>query len=148
MRKSERMRPVLQIALHRERKAAMDLGAARNDLGIKVLRLEELVTYRTEYLQKFSQDGRNVMSADRMQGFRVFLDNLAKAITEQKQIIFSSEQLVAQKFTNWQGMRTKLKMLDSVTARFRETEGQLDEKIAQKEIDELGLGLHRATRNK
>ena len=111
MKKSQRLQPVQQIALHYERKAAMELGAARADFGAKVAKLEELNTYRTEYLAKFSNDGKNAMQADRMQGFQVFLDNLAKAIEEQKKIIYLSEQLVAKKFTNWQEYRTKLKML-------------------------------------
>ena len=86
--------------------------------------------------------GRESISADQLQGFQVFLDNLSQAILQQLQTLASSEQLVAHRFSVWQERHTKLKMLESITNRYMAAESIEAEKLAQKEIDELGQGVY------
>lgn len=142
MKRSARLRPVEKIASHHERKAAMELGAARQEVAAKHNRLIELQTYKTEYISQFESRGRQSIPADQLQGFQVFLDNLTLAIKQQQEIVASSEQLVAHRFAVWQECHKKLKMLESITSRYVASESALAEKLAQKEIDELGQRIY------
>jgi len=140
--KSQRLKPVTNIALHHERRAAMALGVARKDKASKVARLEELILYKDEYLVQFESTGRIKMTADQMQGYQVFLNKLSYAINQQQQIVESSELQVAHKFSIWQVYHSKLKMLESLGDRYSEDELIHAEKIAQKEIDEIGQAVY------
>lgn len=142
MKKSQRLAPVIKIALHHERRAAIALGVARTDQASKVARLVELNTYKNEYLEQFESSGRLTMAADKMQSFQVFLNKLCVAITLQQQSIESSELQVAHKFEIWQAYHSKLKMLESLGDRYSQDELIRAEKIAQKEIDEIGQATY------
>lgn len=136
MKRSKRLKPVVQIAESREQQAARALGAAQTTLDQARQQLEELQGYRADYLQRFQQAGAVGMGGARLGDYQQFLQKLALAIEQQGQVIAQAEQEVEARRQQWFDTRGKVQMLDTVVTRYRDEESREASRKEQLEQDE------------
>jgi flagellar FliJ protein len=139
LKKSQRIQPVVKVAENHEQQAAQVLGKAQAALTQAEQRLQELQTYRNEYVRRFQEAGAAGMGAVRMEDYRRFLHNLSQAIEQQMQVVAGKEREVEAQRRQWHTRRSKVKMLDNVVARYVLEEQRKADKKEQAEQDERAL---------
>lgn len=133
---SERFRPIQKIATHKERKAAAALGESLKRREAARQRLEELRTYRAEYLERFAGATRAGVSSRQILEYQVFISKLETAITQQEEIVSQSQQVCDSSKAQWRGRYTKSKAMDGVVDRMQEAERKDQNRKEQTEADE------------
>ena len=136
MTKSQRFKPVVEVAESRELAAAKVFGEAQRILRERREKLQELFTYREEYAQKFLQTGAIGMSANEMQSFRNFLAKLDAAIAQQQQLVANAMKTLEEKKRLWLLQNSKKQTLEKVVDKYREQENHANSKKEQREADE------------
>ena len=136
MKRSQRFEPVVKVAENREQEAARLLGDAQTTLTDAQQRLAELEGYREEYIKRFHVTGSEGMSAAQMMDYRAFLAKLDQAITEQGVAVGQAASLVEQQRQEWFTRRGKVKMLDTVVARYQADEQRDANRKEQGDQDE------------
>jgi len=148
MRKSQRLKPIENLAEEKEQAAAKNLSISLNIVSEREKKLEELSLYRTEYSQRFQSTNNAAISAYHFHDFRNFLHRLDLVIEEQKKLILFGEQDVAAKRGIWQICRTKAQALDKVVTRLEMEEVMQESRQEQKELDERSSHLKQFTTEK
>ncbi len=136
MKKSRRLKPVVRVAEGREQQAARALGVARARLGQVQQQLEELRRYRDDYRQRFQQAGAAGMGAVQLVDYQQFLHKLGQAIEQQGQQVVQVTQEAEAKRALWFASRGKVRMLDTLVARYQAIEEQQASRREQREQDE------------
>jgi len=136
MKKSRRLKPVVRVAENREQQAARALGVAQTRLGQAQQQLEELQRYRDDYRQRFQQAGATGMGAAQLEDYQQFLHKLGQAIEQQGQQVVQATQEAEAKRALWFASRGKVRMLDTVVARYQAIEDQQASRREQREQDE------------
>jgi len=136
MKRSQRLAPVVRVAENHEQQAARSLGDSQSALNRTRQRLDELKKYREEYIQRFHTNGAAGMSAVQMGDYRLFLNNLSRAIEQQTGLVQQATAVVEQQRQQWFTHRGKVKMLDNVVSRFQADEQRVVERKEQREQDE------------
>ena len=136
MKKSRRLKPVVRVAEGREQQAARALGVAQARLGQVQQQQEELQRYRDDYRQRFQQAGAVGMGAVQLDDYQQFLHKLEQAIEQQGQQVALATQEVEAKRVLWFASRGKVRMLDTVVARYQAIEEQQVARREQREQDE------------
>ncbi len=136
MKKSKRLKPVVRVAESREQQAARALGTAQTRLAQAQQQLQELQCYRDDYRQGFQQAGAAGMGAAQLADYQQFLHKLGQAIEQQGQQIAQATQEVEAKRALWFASRGKVRMLDTVVARYQAIEEQQAARQEQREQDE------------
>lgn len=137
MKKSDRIKSLMQLAEKREQQAVRDLGQARQQMAAQQTKLEELREYREEYRRRFLQDGEQGISGSQLQHFQAFMCQLDQAIENQHQVV---EQLAAQcrqQTDHWQQRHQHTRILDKTRDRFARHERHQAERQEQRENDDL-----------
>lgn len=135
-KRSQRLEPVVKLAENREQEAARALGDAQSSLAQAEEKLQELKTYREEYVQRFHANGAVGMSAVQMGDYRLFLSKLSRAIEQQAELVEQAAATVAQQRQQWFSQRGKVKMLDNVVSRYQADEQRVSDRKEQREQDE------------
>ena len=130
------MQPLQRVAESKEQQAATELGRAQQQLQSQINRLNELLTYKDEYLCRYRQTGQNGISVDRLQSFRSFLAKLEVAVEQQKQAVKIAGELVDKRKHQWFSSRDKVKIFDNVINKIVDQELKQEEKQEQKESDD------------
>lgn len=136
MSKSERLKPVVKIALQREQRAALALAQAQRQMLERAARLNELRAYRSEYQSQFSASNRDARSALRVADFHAFLQRLDHLIQEQERLHHASKTDFEFKKKAWLILHGKTQALDKAIDRFRRDENQFDARRDQREADD------------
>lgn len=136
MKRSRRLEPVVKVAENHEKQAAKALGDAQTALTQTQQRLSELEHYREEYLKRFHSAGAVGMSAAQMADYRLFLANLDGAIAEQGKVVQRAVAVVEQHRQAWFNRRGKVKVLDSVVARYQADERRDADRKEQNDHDD------------
>ena len=136
MKRSRRLEPVVKVAENHEKQAAKALGDSQTALAQTQQRLSELEHYREEYLKRFHSAGAVGMSAAQMADYRLFLANLDGAITEQERVVQRAAAVVEQHRQAWFNRRGKVKVLDSVVARYQADERRDEDRKEQNDQDD------------
>lgn len=137
MTKSQRMKPVLQVASAREQDAARDLGLSQRHLGEQYARLNELYVYRNEYLQQTADLGSAGINVTRYIEMQRFLNNLNTAIEQQQQMVAQAARLCEERKRSWQEAHTKSKSLNRVVQHYVRQELHDESRREQKTTDEI-----------
>jgi len=124
------------VAENRGQEAARLLGDAQSALTDAQQRLAELEGYREEYIKRFHTTGSEGMSAAQMLDYRVFLVKLDQAITAQVTVVEQATNYVEQQRQEWFARRGKVKMLDTVVARYQADEQRDANRKEQGDQDE------------
>ena len=124
------------MAENREQAAARLLGEAQTALTEAQQRLGELEGYREDYIKRFHVTGSVGMSAAQMLDYRAFLVKLDQAIAAQGGVVEQAADLVERQRQEWFTQRGKVKMLDTVVARYQADEQRDADRKEQGDQDE------------
>lgn len=122
MNRSQRLQPVARLADKQERSAAQALGEARQAQVSEEQRLQELLSYRLEYIADFQRRGRAGLNGVELQQFQQFLLQLDRAIEQQHQRIRGAVVQVEQRVGQWQQRASKAKAINNVVGNLQQTE--------------------------
>ncbi|MBI2380942.1 MAG: flagellar export protein FliJ [Gammaproteobacteria bacterium] len=132
---SKRMQPVSRIADQRERKAAQAFGDARQAASHQEQRLNELRSYRQEYVERFEAQGRSGLSGAQVRDYQRFIDQLDRAIAQQEDALRKARESLQGSKQEWLNKNTKATAIRNVVGRFRRNEAHQGERAEQKEVD-------------
>ena len=144
MMKSKRFEPIREIAEN----SAKDLSGAMAEAGRKVTdlerQLEQLQTYREEYVHKSTQAG-GATDPVRLQNFRSFLARLGEAMCQHHKNLGAARAEYERRRSLWTDKRIEVESLGRVVERFKKEEQQAADAREQRDSDEVAmrLGLER-----
>ena len=136
MTRSRRMQPVQRVAHNREQNAVQKLGQSQQYLAAQQARLDELRSYREQYTKDFEASGGGGLGAIRLRDYRVFLNRLNEAISQQEALLTQCNCQHEETRQQWMQTRTHSQAIDKVVQRFHDEEQRQQERREQKEQDE------------
>ncbi len=136
MKKSQRIKTIVEIKAAQEKKSLEALGASQRKLLAAQAQVESLKKYRQEYQDRFNQLGGGGISVLKLQEFRSFMDKLDKAIAGQQQSLSECETDLMTKRKTWEAMHHRTQSLQKVCNSALAAEIKQDGKLEQLEQDE------------
>lgn len=139
MTRSQRMRPVREVADGRQRRAQQALAQAQDELAQQEARLRQLLEFRGEYDQRLSDESSAGLGAGRLQDFRSFLVTLGQAIDEQSARVETSRRELDRRRDEWLALKQRTEAIDKVVTRLQDEEQRDEQRRDQRSLDELAL---------
>jgi flagellar FliJ protein len=145
MMKSKRFEPIQEIASN----SATDLSRAMGEAARKVAdlerQLEQLQSYRDEYLRNSSQSAA-ATDAVRLQNYRSFLDRLGEALRQHLKSLDTARAEYDKRHAAWSEKRIEAERLSRAVDRFRKEEQHVAERREQREGDDAAARVSLAAR--
>jgi len=145
MMKSKRFEPSQEIAST----SAKDLSRAMGEAGRKVAdlecQLEQLQSYRDEYLRNSSQSAA-ATDAVKLQNYRSFLDRLGEALRQHLKSLDNARAEYDKRRAAWSEKRIEAESLGRAVDRFRKEEQHVADRREQREGDDAALRISLAAR--
>lgn len=136
MKKSQRIKTIVDIKATQEKNALEVLGAVQRKLLTMEAQVDGLKNYRREYQDRFDLLGRKGVNIAQLLEFRSFIDKLDKAIIGQEQVLRSIEAELMAKRKIWEGLHQKTQILQKVCDSALVVEMKQEAKREQLEQDE------------
>jgi flagellar FliJ protein len=136
MTRTERLNPVVSHTDKKERQALQAMATCKNELEMELRKIEQLKSYKTEYLNKQSQENMTYSSFE-LQEFKRFMDQLDQTISQQGEIVEMRRQALEHKRKTWQSTRINSKVMHKVVDNLNKAERLQEDKTEQKVMDEL-----------
>jgi flagellar FliJ protein len=136
-KRSERFKPIQDIAQQREDVAAQSLGRIQRELASHHLKLSELMQYSQDYISRFKEQAVKGMSVIQVQSYQNFISQLEVAITEQKKRISRISEACNSRRQAWTIERQKSQVLEKVMTRYKVQEQQTENRREQRREDEF-----------
>ncbi|MCK9621893.1 MAG: flagellar export protein FliJ [Methylobacter sp.] len=143
MKKSQRIKTIIEIKATQEKNALETLGAVQRKLQGMQAQVEGLRNYRKEYQDRFDQLGSKGVNVAQLLEFRSFIDKLDKAIMGQEQTLNSIEAEVTAKRKIWEELHHKTQSLQKVCDSALVVEMKQEAKREQQEQDERASRIGR-----
>jgi flagellar FliJ protein len=143
VKKSQRIKTIVDIKANQEKSALEVLGAVRRKHQSMQEQVEGLRNYRREYQDRFDQLGVNGVNVAQLLEFRSFIDKLDKAIIGQEQLLDSIEAEVKAKRKIWEELHHKTQSLQKVCDSALKVEMKQEAKREQQEQDERASRIGR-----
>jgi flagellar export protein FliJ len=138
MMKSKRFEPIHEIAAT----SAKDLSRIMGEAGRKVAdlerQLEQLQTYRDEYVRNSTQSA-GAIDAVKLQNYRSFLDRLGEALGQHLKSLDIARKEFEKRRAQWSEKRTEAESLNRVIDRFRKEERYAADGREQREGDDAAM---------
>ena len=144
MKKSQRIKTIVEIKATQEKNTLEALGASQRKLLATQAQVENLRKYRQEYQDRFKQLGCVGISVVQLLEFRSFMDKLDKAIAGQEHALSECETDLMTKRKIWEGMHHRTQSLQKVCNSALAAEIKQEGKLEQLEQDER---VSRSARN-
>lgn len=145
MMKSKRFEPIQEIASN----SASDLSRAMGEAARKVAdlerQLEQLQSYRDEYLRNSSQSA-TAIDAVKLQNYRSFLDRLGEALRQHSKSLDTARAEYDKRHAAWSEKRIEAESLGRAVDRFRKEEQHVAERREQREGDDAAARVALAAR--
>jgi flagellar FliJ protein len=146
MMKSKRFEPIREIASI----SANDLSRAMGEAARKVADIErqiqQLQSYRDEYLRKSAQ-GAAAVDVVKLQNYRSFLDRLGEALRQQMKSLDLARVEYEKRRSAWSAKRVEAESLGRAVERFRKEEQHAADRREQREVDDAALRVSLAARS-
>lgn len=143
MKKSQRIKTIVDIKASQEKSALEALGAVQRKHQGMQAQVEGLKIYRREYQDRFDQLGAKGVNVAQLLEFRSFIDKLDKAIIGQEQMLDSIEAEVKVKRKIWEELHHKTQSLQKVCDSALKVEMKQEAKREQQEQDERASRIGR-----
>jgi len=137
MSDSTRLQPIAKIRKQQERSAGRLHGESLRQAEQQKKQLDELISYRNHYAKSFQSAIELGLSVIQMQEYKLFINRLDEAITQQKQNVNYGQNRCEASQKEWLDKRSKSKMIDKVIESRQQTEQQEREKRDQRELDNI-----------
>jgi len=136
MKKSQRIKTIVDIKAAQEKKTLEALGASQRKLQAAQTQVDSLKKYRQEYQDRFNQLGGAGVNVAQLLEFRSFMDKLDKAIAGQEQSLHECETDVITKRKIWEGLHQRTQSLQKVCNSALAAELKQEDKLEQLAQDE------------
>jgi len=136
MKRSQRLKSIVEIKAAQEKSALEALGAAQRKLQEMQTQVDSLKNYRLDYQVKFTQLGRAGTDVARLLEFRAFMDKLDKAIAGQELALNECQTNLMAKRKYWEGLHQRTQNIQKVCDFARADELKQEDKREQLEQDE------------
>jgi flagellar FliJ protein len=147
VKKSQRIKTIVDIKATQEKNALEVLGAVQRKLQSMQAQVEGLRNYRKEYQVRFDQLGIKGVNVAQLLEFRSFIDKLDKAIIGQEQVLSSIEAELMTKRKIWEELHHKTQSLQKVCDSALAIEMKQEAKREQLEQDERASRIGRNNSN-
>ena len=137
LKRSERFKPLHNLAQQSEDIAAKTLGKIQRELSEHHLKLSELMQYYQDYTTRFNQQAIKGMSIIQVQSYQKFISQLEIAITAQKKHIGRITEACDSSRADWTVERQKTQVLEKVMTRYQKQEQQIHNRQEQRRSDEF-----------
>lgn len=141
MKKSQRIKTLVDLKAAQEKTALEALGASQRKLSTARNQVDGLREYRRSYQEGFNQQGNAGIGVTRLLEFRSFMDKLDNAIAGQEQILDACEAEVINKRKTWEGLHHRTQSLQKVCDAALREELRQESKREQLEQDERASRL-------
>jgi flagellar FliJ protein len=136
MTRSDRLKPIQQVAQVRERDAARAAGESQRRLQEEEQRLAELETYRDEYLQRFRALQQQGITVAQLLEYQAFIGKLEAAIRHQGEIVQLRRADAERRMAAWTDRRTHTRAMDRAVENLAEEERAAGDRRDQKALDD------------
>jgi len=136
MTRTQRLRPVQNLAEENERRLAQSLGVLQRRLADAEAKLAELERYRADYERQFTQQVGQGMSVVGLRDYQAFLARLTEAIRQQQALVQRARIERDQESKRWQEAATRAKAVDHVIEQWRIEERRNLDRREQRDSDE------------
>ena len=136
IKKSQRIKTIVEIKSEQEKKSLEALGASQRKLLATQAQVESLKKYRQEYQDRFNRLGGEGISVVQLQEFRSFMDKLDKAIAGQEHSLSECETDLMTKRKTWEALHHRTQSLQKVCNSALAAEIKQEGKLEQLEQDE------------
>lgn len=136
MKKSQRLKMLVDLKAQQEKNALKSLGSAQRKLADIQAQVDNLQRYRKEYLDNFNRLGGSGVQMTRLVEFRSFIDKLDQAMTGQEQLLAASREELRQKRQAWESVRQKTEGLQKILDSAHAAEQKEDLRKEQVQTDE------------
>jgi flagellar FliJ protein len=147
VKKSQRIKTIVDIKAKQEKNALEILGAVQRKLLDMQAQIDGLIVYRKEYQDRFDKLGGNGVNVAQLLEFRSFIDKLDKAVIGQEQVLSSIEVELKAKRKIWEEFHHKTQSLQKVCDSALVVEMKLEAKREQLEQDERASRIGRNNSN-
>ena len=141
MKRSKRLKSILELIEGREEEISQKLGQARQRLEKAKQSLNSLHTFLSNYTRQFNESGGQGMGIRQLMEYRAFLAKINGAIEEQERVISKSEADMEQLRLVWEQAHRKTMGVRKVMEKSLEDEMRRLEKSLQSEMDERASRL-------
>jgi flagellar FliJ protein len=136
MKRSKRLRPVLELAESREKQMAQTLGESRRKLESAQRNLSSLITFRDNYSAQFQRSGSDGLGTRQLIEYRTFLAKINTAIADQEKAVHAAQAEFQSRQAEWNAIRKRSLGIKKVLEHTLMEESRLEEKKQQAEQDE------------
>ena len=145
MMKSKRFEPIQEIASTSANDLAGSMGEAARKVADLERQLEQLQTYRDEYVRKSAQ-AAGAIDAVKLQNYRTFLDRLGEAVRQHMKNLEIARSEYERRRALWSEKRVEAESLSRVVERFRKDERYAADRREQREGDDTAMRVSQAAR--
>jgi flagellar FliJ protein len=138
MKKSKRFEPIQEIASTSAKGLARAMGDAARKVAELERQLEQLQSYRDEYVRKSAQ-GAGAIDAVKLQNYRMFLDRLGEAVRQHLRNLDAARTEYEKRRALWSEKRVEAESLSRVVERFRTDERRAADRREQREGDDAAM---------
>lgn len=139
--KSQRMKPVNQLAEKKEQQSAIIYSQCQAKVIALENQLQKLYGYRAGYNQQMLDMSQQGVSKHRLQDTLMFMNNLNKSIEGLLLQIKQQKKVCDEKKQHWLAMHTKTRIYGKVTDKYVAEEQRVKNKNEQKQLDEFNQSL-------
>lgn len=136
MKKSDRLKTIVELNAEQEKKALEAFGSAQKKHLQLQQQLENLINYRREYQEKFDVSCSEGVRVGQLLEFRSFIDKLDKAIAGQNQTLQQVEAELNSIRGNWVNLHNRTKNLQKIRDNAASAEMKQQDKQEQMEQDD------------
>lgn len=136
MKRSKRIKPLVQLARQAEQDKAVQLANLNQTLRLEEKRLHDLINYHDEYRQQVHLMSQQGVSSENWQHMYAFINGLQQLIEQQQQTIQGKKDLLAYKKQDWHQAYYRTQALLKTQDNYKKQEIKKEEKQEQSETDE------------
>lgn len=141
-KRSDSIKPVLNIAEQAEAKAAQQYALHQENHQRAVAKRDELKNYLQEYSARANANNGETISPVQMQDNRAFLNRLNDIIRIQESVVLQQAQHLESARRQWLTCKQQAMSLDSLSIQYKQEERRLSDRIEQQTSDELNSVRH------
>jgi flagellar protein FliJ len=145
MMKSKRFEPIQEIASTSAKDLSVAMGEAASKVAHLERQLEQLQSYRDEYLRNSSQSAAAI-DVVKLRNYRSFLDRLGEALRQHLKSLEVARSEYDRRRALWSEKRIEAESLGRAVDRFRKEEQHVADQREQREGDDAALRVTFAAR--
>ncbi|WP_428239455.1 flagellar export protein FliJ [Gynuella sp.] len=146
MNRSQRLVIVEKLIQQQEEQLARALTMARENVQREQHRLDELTGYQNSYEDEFHSQAQKGISGQQWQSYQHFISQLEQVIKAQQHTILMAQRQANEVMQRWKKIHLKRKSMSSFIESVRFEEWVAQEKLEQKQNDELVTQMFSRTR--